>query len=191
MAEDLVSTLYVPDAGEPPLIATAGVSVLRSVPLARLSFRGGESAQHAAGTAFGTPLPNNPLSASCKEDRASLWLGPDEWLLLAPEEALADVSGALEKSLSEEAHALVDISHRQDAIIVTGPEAAWLLNSGIPIDLHPTAFPVGTVSRTLFHKAPVMLWRVGPETFVVEAWGSFMDYVTGLLGDAARELQTV
>ncbi len=72
---------------------------------------------------------------------------------------------------------------------MTGDKAEWLLNSGIPIDLDASAFPVGMVTRTLFHKTPVMLWRISDDSFVIEAWGSFMDYVAGLLEEAAQELQ--
>jgi sarcosine oxidase subunit gamma len=34
-----------------------------------------------------------------------------------------------------------------------------------------------------------MIWRTGADTFVVEAWVSFMDYVAGLLVQSATELE--
>ncbi|MEP2436962.1 MAG: sarcosine oxidase subunit gamma family protein, partial [Roseibium sp.] len=155
----------------------------------RLSFRGRDGALAAAGKGFGVVLPTTPLSAEIGTDRAAFWLGPDEWLLIAQEDLLSDTMEGLASALGDTPHALVDISHRQDAMLLTGDQAAWLLNSGIPIDLHLEAFPVGMVTRTLFHKAPVMLWRIGPDTFVAEAWGSFIDYVAGLLVEAAQELK--
>ncbi|WP_417669831.1 sarcosine oxidase subunit gamma [Roseibium sp.] len=188
MADDLVTTLYVPDAGEEPLLALADVSILRAAPLTRLSFRGRETAQAVLGKAFDMDLPQRPLTCALGGDRAALWLGPDEWLLLAGDEENGDLQPTLEREMDGIPCALVDISHRQDALLVTGQHAARLLNSGIPIDLHPESFAVGTVTRTLFHKAPVMLWRIGSDAFVVEAWGSFMDYASGLLTEAAQEL---
>ncbi|WP_417689315.1 sarcosine oxidase subunit gamma [Roseibium sp.] len=189
MADDLVTTLYVPDAAQEPLLSLGPLSLLRAAPVARFSFRGRTQAQAVAGKSFGISLPQDPLSHTAKENRVALWLGPDEWLLLAPEDQAESLYAQLEKDLAGLPCSLVDITHRQEALLITGNRAGWLLNSGIPIDLHNDAFPHGTVTRTVFHKTPVMLWRIGPDSFVVEAWGSFMDYVEGLLKEAAQELQ--
>ena len=184
----MANPLYQPDAAEEPVLSLPAISILKAAPLGRLSFRGREAARGAASKALGFDLPPQPLTAAESADKAALWLGPDEWLLLAPEDGAEALETAMREAIGDAPHALVDISHRQEALIVTGDRAAWLLNSGIPIDLDLSAFPVGTVTRTLFHKAPVMLWRLGDDSFVVEAWGSFMDYVAGLLDEAAREL---
>lgn len=188
MSDLLANDLITPDAGEAPLLSQADVSILKAVPVTRLSYRGRETSLKAAGEAFGVALPVKPLSNGTAPKRAALWMGPDEWTLLAPEDDLTTVFEAIEKGLGDTPHALVDVSHRSLAVIVSGAKAEWLLNTGIFIDLSLEAFPVGTVTRTIFHKAPVMLWRTGPDTFVVEAWVSFMDYVSGLLVQAGQEL---
>ncbi|MEE4012187.1 sarcosine oxidase subunit gamma family protein [Roseibium sp. FZY0029] len=188
MSELLASDLITPDAGETPLLSLPSVSILKAVPLTRLSLRCREAAQKDAGAAFGAVLPLSPLSNTTADKRAALWMGPDEWTLLAPEEDLKTVFDGIEEKLSDQPHALVDISDRSETIIVSGDKAAWLLNTGIFIDFSPEVFPVGTVTRTLFHKSPVMIWRIGADTFVVEAWVSFMDYVSGLLVQSAGEL---
>lgn len=189
MANSAPNGIYQPDADASPLLDLAGTSIRKAAPLARLSLRGRPEAQKAVGEALGFDLPQSPLSAATQDGKAAFWLGPDEWLVLGPEADGETVQKTLSEKIGDNPHALVDISHRQDAIIVAGAQAEWLLNSGIPIDLHVDAFPVGTVTRTVFHKAPVMLWRTGPDTFIVEAWVSFMDYVSGLLCEAARELE--
>ncbi|WP_299813888.1 sarcosine oxidase subunit gamma [uncultured Roseibium sp.] len=189
MSDLLASDLITPDAGEPPLLGLASVSILKVAPLARFSFRARTASLKKAGTAFGVPLPVKPLTSETTAKRAALWMGPDEWTLLAPEEDLQAVITGIGSKLGNEPHALVDVSDRSEAVIVTGEKAAWLLNTGIFVDLSQETFPVGTVTRTLFHKAPVMIWRIGPDAFVVEAWGSFMDYVAGLLVQCAQELE--
>lgn len=188
MSELLANDLITPDAGAAPLLSQDDVSILKTVPVSRLSYRGREATLKAAGEAFGVALPVTPLASATAEKRTALWMGPDEWTLLAPEDDLDAVFQAIETGLGETPHALVDVSHRSEALMVSGDKAAWLLNTGIFIDLSLEAFPVGTVTRTIFHKAPVMIWRTGPETFVVEAWVSFMDYVAGLLVQAGQEL---
>lgn len=189
MSELFASDLIAPDAGETPLLSQTDVSILKAAPVTRLSYRGREASLKAAGDAFGTPLPVKPLACETAPKRAALWMGPDEWTLLAPEEELDSVFQAIEGKLGDTPHALVDVSHRSLAVIVSGNKAEWLLNTGIFIDLSLEAFPVGTVTRTVFHKAPVLIWRTGPDTFVVEAWVSFMDYVSGLLVQSAQELE--
>jgi sarcosine oxidase subunit gamma len=189
MSDLLASDLITPDAGETPLLSQASVSIRKAAPLTRLSYRGREASLADAGAAFGAKLPEAPLTCTTAARRAALWMGPDEWTLLAPDDDLKALCDAIDSKLGATPHALVDISDRSQAIIVSGDKAAWLLNTGIFIDFSVEAFPVGTVTRTVFHKAPVMVWRTGADTFVVEAWVSLMDYVSGLLVNAARELE--
>ena len=115
-----------------------------------------------------------------------MWLGPDEWLLIAP----ATDGDALERSLCAALghlpHSLVEVSHRQTAFALSGPFATTLLASGCPLDLDERAFPVGMCTRTMFAKAEVVLWRTAPSTFRLEVWRSFADYVSLYLADAAR-----
>lgn len=189
MSELLANDLITPDAGESPLLSLGNVSILKGAPLTRLSLRLREASVKDAGKAFGASLPVDALTSEVGDKRAALWMGPDEWTLLAPEDDLQAVFDSVEAALKDQPHSLVDISERSESIIVSGEKATWLLNTGIFIDFSLEAFPVGMVTRTVFHKSPVMVWRTGPDTFVVEAWVSFMDYVAGLLVQAAQELQ--
>ncbi len=189
MSDLLASDLITPDAGETPLLSSNDVSILKAAPLTRLSIRLRETSLKDAGAAFGVDLPVKPLGSATADKRAALWMGPDEWILLAPEDELQSVFDSIETKLGDQPHALVDISERSEAIIVSGEKAVWLLNTGIFVDFSLEAFPVGTVTRTIFHKSPVLVWRTGPDAFVIDAWVSFMDYVAGLLVQSARELE--
>jgi sarcosine oxidase subunit gamma len=104
---------------------------------------------------------------------------------LADGETLA---AALESALAGIDHSLVDISHRQAALELSGTHAAWLLNAGCPLDLSTAAFPVDTVTRTVFIKAEIVLWRTGTESFRLEFGRSFRGYVAGMLAEVTREL---
>ncbi|MAB00793.1 MAG: sarcosine oxidase subunit gamma [Stappia sp.] len=186
-------------AGDAPLVdrsAEGGkpVTVRRGMALARLAFRGDAVAAGKAGAAFGASLPLHPLAANCVGDRAALWLGPDEWLLLArPEgsepanlDALArETFAGIEAALEGVTHSLVDVSERNVSLMIEGAGAADLLNANVFLDLSLEAFPVGHVTRTLFSKAEIVLWRTGEESFVLECWASFAPYVEGHLAEAA------
>jgi len=153
---------------------------------ARWILRGGPEVSAPVGAAFGAPPPLEPLRAATQGPRAALWLGPDEWLLIAEDEA-PELGGALAASLAGLPHALTDVSHRQCAIELSGAGAARLLNAGVPLDLDPEAFPVGMVARTLLLKAEITLWRREPEGFRLEVARSFAPYVAAILTASARD----
>ena len=139
-----------------------------------------------AGWSSAPSRPRNSAAAGEGEKRAALWLGPDEWLLIADGADAAAIGEVLESVLEGTAHSLVDVSHRQIGLIASGPAAARVLNAGCPLDLDLKAFPVGFATRTLFDKAEIVLWRRAQATFHVEVWRSFAPYLAASLAEAAR-----
>lgn len=161
---------------------------LRAKPVAtRFIFRGASAAQTAAGAAFGVALPTSACRAATSGNRAALWLGPDEFLLLAPDGECDSIAASLAVALGDQPHSLVDVSHRQVAFEITGPQAEWLLEAQCPLPLHLAEFPVGMCTRTVFAKAEIVLWRTAPDAFHVEVWRSFSRYVVELLAEIAKE----
>jgi sarcosine oxidase subunit gamma len=153
---------------------------------ARFILRGGEAVRVACGIAFGADPPVRLGPAGEGAGRATLWLGPDEWLLIAEGAESAPLGETLESVLEGAAHSLVDVSHRQIGLAVSGRAAARALNAGCPLDLDPRAFPVGFATRTLFDKAEIVLWRRAQTTFHVEVWRSFTPHLAASLIEAAR-----
>ena len=157
-------------------------------PATRFVLRGGEAVAARAGPVLGLDIPREACRAAALADRAALWLGPDEWLLVAPEAEERGLAERLRQALDGLQHALTDIGHGGAGLIVAGPAAAELLNAGCPLDLHGSAFRVGMCTRTLLAKAEIVLWRTAPETFRLEAGRSFMSYVRDFLLEAVRGL---
>jgi sarcosine oxidase subunit gamma len=158
-------------------------------PAARfILFAEAEARTRAAGV-WGVPFSSEPLRALVQGTRASLWLGPDEYLLIASGAADAgpDAAAALEAAIGSVPHALVDVSHRQVAIDILGRHAEAILNGACPLNLDIADFPIGMCTRTVFAKADIVLWRTGAQRFHVEFWRSYADYVTGLLSVIARD----
>jgi sarcosine oxidase subunit gamma len=159
---------------------------LRLLPSAcRWVLRGDAAVRAATESALGVPVPAAACRAGVNGERAALWLGPDEWLLLAPA-AQAGLETRLERALEGLPHSLVEVSHRQVGLLVHGPQAALLLASGCPLDLDVRAFPVGMCTRTMLAKAEVVLWHTAADEFHLEVWRSFAPYVTQFLAEAAR-----
>jgi len=154
-------------------------------PATRFVLRGDVEVMTAAGKALGLSLPTEACRASVAAAAAGLWLGPDETLLVLPLQSSAQAQ--LAEALSARPHSLVDVSHRQTALEVSGPDAEALLAVGCPLDLHLSRFPVGMCTRTVFAKCEIVLWRKAPDLFHIEVWRSFRAYVLGLLELAAEE----
>ena len=166
------------------------VAARRLPDAARFAVRGAAEAARRLGTAFGVALPTTPCRASVAGARAALWLGPDEWLLLAPAEESDAIVAALAAALGDEPGSVVDVGQRQIGLAIEGHDAEALLAAGCPLDLDASAFPVGMCTRTLFEKAEIVLWREGPQAFRVEVWRSFADYLVAMLDLARRDLAT-
>lgn len=155
-------------------------------PATRFILQCGKDARDTAGRGFGLAMPEDACRAASAAGRAALWLGPDERLLLAPAGQEEVIGNELEAALAGWPHSLVDVSHRQAAVAITGPAARDLLASGCPLDLDDAAFPVGMCTRTLLARADIVLWRPSSEEYHLETGRSFAGYVLGWLREAER-----
>lgn len=163
-----------------------GSLVLEALPdEARFSLRVDPDHLPACGGAFGCDLSPDIGAAPGRDGRRALTLGPDEWLLLAPEgerDAIAAGFSALGPGVP---HSLVDVGHRSVAMRIAGPGGREALNSGCPLDL--SAIPVGGCTRSVFHKAEIVLLRLDADDFRVEVVRSFAEYVWAMLERAVDE----
>jgi sarcosine oxidase, subunit gamma len=155
---------------------------LRALPPAtRFAFHGEENARRRLESVWGIPFAETACRANARGSRATLWLGPNEYLLMdSAQDAPLDVN-ALESALSDIPHALVDISHRQSALEISGPHAEVILSGACPLDLDIAAFPVDGCTRTVLAKADIVLWRTHSDAFHLEVWRSFVPYANALL----------
>jgi len=134
------------------------------------------------------PLAIDSCRAAKRGEWSALWLGPDEQLLVGPDPAHAQLAPRLAAALDGIPHSLVDVSHRQSAIELSGPGATRLLAMGCPLDFGLGVAPVGFCTRTVYAKAEVVLWRQDEQRFQLQAWRSFLPYVSGLLALGSHEL---
>lgn len=181
-------------AGCAPLAASTFIAtpavLLTPLPSAtRFIFRGRPTAIVAVSGPLGFSLPQTACRVAQAGTRTALWLGPDEWLLLAPEAEGPLLAETLGTALAGLPHALVDVSHRQSGLTLSGPRAAATLNAGCPLDFDAENFPAGMCTRTVLGKAEITLWRLGAEAFRIEAWNSFFSYVWRFVNEAAREFR--
>lgn len=126
------------------------------------------------------------------EDRQILWLGPDEFLLVAPDEAEggadpARITAELSTALGGLPGQVVDLSANRTTLELRGPHAQEVLDKSCRLDLDLVAFPVGSALVTLLGTVNVILWRVAPDTWRILPRSSFATYVARWLLDGMRE----
>jgi sarcosine oxidase subunit gamma len=171
--------------------ATRGTT-LAERPLAQVDLRGDPADAGFLAAVQGVLGAAPPLAANTAAafaDGAILWLGPDEWLVVAAGDSGA-LAARLAAALAGRHVAVTDVSSNRAVIELAGPRAADVLAKGCGLDLHPDVFRPGQCAQTLLARAQVILHRPGD----APAWrlhvrGSFAAYLAGWLLDAAGEYQ--
>jgi sarcosine oxidase subunit gamma len=156
-------------------------------PASRLILQCEAPARDAAARVWAVPFSEQPCRAQFYGERATLWLGPDEHLMWQASRDAPLPLEELEQALSPYPHSLVDVSHRQVALEISGRQAATTLAGACPLDLDLSQFPVHMCTRTVLAKAEIVLWRTAPEVFHLEVWRSFLSYAQDLLNEIGCE----
>lgn len=152
----------------------AGVEIALGAPLERRSLRAREAG--ALGRLVGRTVPER--IGQCVE--GILCLGPDEWLLRAPQgTAIPDGTG--------QPLAVADISERAVTLVLEGPRALEVLCAGCPRDLSRLA--IGEGRRTVFEGVEIVLLRTAEDRFEVDVWRSFAPWLHLALVTAASHLR--
>ena len=169
-----------------PETADLPVTIAILPPVARFNLRIRPADSAAASKAFNVTLPGRIGQGAHAVGRSAWALGPDEWLLHAPEADASGIAAAFAAFRAEAPHSLVDISDREIAFAVEGTRAEELLSAGCPIDLRRLA--PGDAKRTVFDTAQIVLLRDAPDRFRIEVWRSFASHVEDLLHTVNAEL---
>jgi sarcosine oxidase subunit gamma len=137
--------------------------------------------------ALGLALPLTPNTVALGQaDRRALWLGPDEWLVVAPDGQAAALEQSIRSGFGGAFGSIVDVSASRTVLHLRGSAARDLLGHGIPIDLDPRRFPPGTCAQTLLAKSRVIIEHSQDEAFHLFVHNSFASYVADWLLDAAE-----
>ncbi len=102
-------------------------------------------------------LPLQPNTWQSSGGWETLWLGPDEWLLVGPPDTAPTIIPRLEAALRETPHAVVDVSANRVAVDLTGADRLDLLAVGCGLDLHSRVWSEGACAQTLLGRVPVVL----------------------------------
>ncbi len=162
------------DVRSPLAHRAADLATLDAVEIAFLTQLGVRCAEGDAGR-LGFPLTPNTVTGDMTW--GVLWLGPDEWLVVAAPGDPASMVAELEAALAGTHHAVVDVSANRAVIELRGPGRLELLASACSLDLDPAGGWIpGVCAQTLFARAQVILQEL-PGATRLFVRPSFADYV--------------
>jgi sarcosine oxidase subunit gamma len=141
--------------GEPGVIIVERVGL----GLATVGARKGQEAalKDAVTNAYGVDLPANSRAAQ-GPSMSFIGYGPGQWL------AVSESFGAesLARELGQKLEGLASISDQsggRTVLRVSGPRARDTLAKGLPIDLDPRAFPLGSAATSTISLMGVQIWQ--------------------------------
>ena len=136
-------------------------------------------------------LPHQPNRVAGDERNAVLWLGPDEWLVVAPDGQADHVVRVVRGAIGDSLGSTVDVSANRTTLRLAGPVAREVLEKVCSLDLHPRAFGPGQCAQTLVGRTQAVLWQVSTEpAYRLLVRCSFANYLADLLLDAMTEFTT-
>jgi sarcosine oxidase subunit gamma len=172
---------------------TPAAFAIREIPfMSQVNLRGTAADPAFAGavrTLLGCDLPVSPNTWNSGNDCGALWLGPDEWLVVAPDGRNESLVPGLRTALGGIHASVTDVSANRAILEVSGEHARLVLAKGCPLDLHGSAFSAPQCAQTLLAKSQMILQCIDSRpTFRVFVRISFAPYVAEWLIDAAAEL---
>ncbi|MGH7752862.1 MAG: sarcosine oxidase subunit gamma [Gemmatimonadales bacterium] len=153
--------------------------------------RDSDAGKRLASVAGGLPATCGEVTGTGSSAVNALWLGPAEFLVVAPEESHDSLGGSLvgdlTAALGTDEGQVVDLSANRTTFELSGSRARAVLEKSCSLDLHPRVLKAGTALATEIGHIPVVLWKTGEETFRIFPRASFADYLGRWLLDSMRE----
>lgn len=139
---------------------------------------------------LGVEAPTQANTAIEAGENRIYWLGPDEWLIVTPAGRQDQVKKDLLVALDGVFCSVVDNSSGLTMVRITGANAADLIATDCPLDLHPREFKPGQCAQTRLAKAGMTIAPLADGTgFELIIRRSFADYLLLWLQDASIAFQ--
>lgn len=189
---DLMRSPLVDRASAIKAAGVPGIVSLRELAAtAQIDLRGnpGDAAfLGGARAAIGFDLPGEPNRATTKDERAALWLSPDQWLILAPFAERETLLNGLRTQLAGQHVSVADVSANRVLLELTGPKAREVIAKGCGLDLHPRSFGPGRCAQSLLARSQALIWQTdNAPTYRLMVRPSFAGYVADFLVDGMHE----
>ncbi len=169
-------------------------SMKEKTPVAKFNLRGNLENKEFANKIrkiLGMILPNESCSTSSKEKISSLWLGPNEWLLVSNNETqketdIYEFEQVLFDNISKtNLGAITNVTDHFTIFKLSGSNIFEVLSKGCPYDFDSEFFSDKKVDQTILNHIDVTIHRKSKNEIDLYVRRSFADYLWNLLKDSA------
>ena len=129
------------------------------------------------------PLPDSPDRAATVGNQKVFRIAPDQYWILGRGELTLEAQ--LRTAIPADAGCVTSLQGARTHLSIEGPSARDLLGRLVPVDLHPTVFPVGGFAQTGIHHVAGLLLRASEDRYEFFALRTFAAFTWEVLVDAA------
>ena len=122
-------------------------------------------------------------------DPASLWIGPDHWLLMSDDQGTAAIIAKCRLQLEGMTYNAVDCTDALEVIQFDGESARDLLSGGCGLDFRANAFPEGACQRTRFAQIEATIIALGGSRFEIVFDKTYSSYLRSWIAGETAILQ--
>ena len=144
------------------------------------------------GSALNLVLPIEPNVRIFNNNISIMWLGPNEWLVIAPENEKDGVISLLKSNLNPQKTAITDVSFNRTILRLEGEKVFTLLSKFLVANLEKILKTNFSVAQSIFIKIPVLFVRNNtdeePTSLDLHLNRSHTKYVYELLVDGSKNL---
>tara|TARA_B100000678_G_scaffold60241_1_gene48708 strand:+ start:867 stop:1442 length:576 start_codon:yes stop_codon:yes gene_type:complete len=144
------------------------------------------------GSALNLVLPIEPNVRIFNNNISIMWLGPNEWLVITPENEKDGIISLLKSNLNPQKTAITDVSFNRTILQLQGEKVFTLLSKFLVANLEKILKTNFSVAQTIFIKIPVLFVRNNtdeePTSLDLHLNRSHTKYVYELLVDGSKNL---
>ncbi len=144
------------------------------------------------GSALNLVLPIEPNVRIFNNNISIMWLGPNEWLVVTPENEKDGIISLLNSNLNPQKTAITDVSFNRTVLRLEGEKVFTLLSKFLVANLKKILKTNFSVAQTIFIKIPVLFVRNNtdeePTSLDLHLNRSHTKYVYELLVDGSKNL---
>ena len=144
------------------------------------------------GSVLNLVLPFEPNVRIFNNNISIMWLGPNEWLVITPENEKDGIISLLKSNLNPQKTAITDVSFNRTILRLEGEKVFTLLSKFLVANLKKILKTNFSVAQTIFIKIPVLFVRNNideePTSLDLHLNRSHTKYVYELLVDGSKNL---
>ena len=144
------------------------------------------------GSALNLVLPIEPNVRIFNNNISIMWLGPNEWLVITPENEKDGIISLLKSNLNPQKTAITDVSFNRTILRLEGEKVFTLLSKFLVANLEKILKTNFSVAQTIFIKIPVLFVRNNTDeesiSLDLHLNRSHTKYVYELLVDGSKNL---